>query len=49
MNPLGQPLQLKANFKRLGLLAAIGLILFLYFRSFLLPHRKQQKFRPRPS
>ena len=28
MNPLGQPLVLKANFKRLGLLAVIGLILF---------------------
>lgn len=49
MNPLGQPLLLKANFKRLGLLAAIGLILFLYFRSFLQPHRKQQKLRLRPS
>lgn len=31
MNPLGQPLVLKANFKRLGLLAAIGLILFFVF------------------
>lgn len=34
MNPLGQPLQLKANFKRLGLLAAIGLILFFVFQIF---------------
>ncbi|MFK0525867.1 CPBP family intramembrane glutamic endopeptidase [Paenibacillus illinoisensis] len=34
MNPLGQPLVLKANFKRLGLLAAIGLILFFVFQIF---------------
>lgn len=34
MNPLGQPLLLKANFKRLGLLAAIGLILFFVFQIF---------------
>ncbi|KQY80682.1 abortive phage infection protein [Paenibacillus sp. Root52] len=34
MNPLGQPLELKANFKRLGLLAAIGLILFFVFQIF---------------
>ena len=34
MNPLGQPLQLKANFKRLGLLAVIGLILFFVFQIF---------------
>ncbi|CAI6083209.1 hypothetical protein PAECIP112173_03837 [Paenibacillus sp. JJ-100] len=34
MNPLGQPLQLKANFKRLGLLAVIGLILFCVFQIF---------------
>ena len=43
MNPLGQPLQLKANFKRLGLLAVIGLILFLSFRSFLQPRHKRLK------
>ncbi|WP_416294168.1 CPBP family intramembrane glutamic endopeptidase [Paenibacillus illinoisensis] len=34
MNPLGQPLVLKANFKRLGLLAVIGLILFFVFQIF---------------
>ncbi|WP_440112408.1 CPBP family intramembrane glutamic endopeptidase [Paenibacillus sp. QZ-Y1] len=34
MNPLGQPLLLKANFKRLGLLAAMGLILFFVFQIF---------------
>lgn len=34
MNPLGQPLQFKANFMRLGLLAVIGLILFFVFQIF---------------
>ncbi|MEN1988559.1 type II CAAX endopeptidase family protein [Paenibacillus hubeiensis] len=34
MNPLGQPLRVKANFKRLGLLAAIGLILFAVLQIF---------------
>lgn len=34
MNPLGQPLVLKANFKRLGLLAAVGLVLFFVFQIF---------------
>lgn len=32
MNPVGQPLQLKANYKRLGVFAVIGLVLFVLFQ-----------------
>ncbi|MBE9915317.1 CPBP family intramembrane metalloprotease [Paenibacillus donghaensis] len=32
MNPVGQPLQLKVNYKRLGVFAVIGLVLFVLFQ-----------------
>ncbi|MCJ8013933.1 CPBP family intramembrane metalloprotease [Paenibacillus sp. KQZ6P-2] len=32
MNPVGQPLQLKVNYKRLGVFAFIGLVLFILFQ-----------------
>ncbi|MDR0268285.1 type II CAAX endopeptidase family protein [Paenibacillus sp.] len=32
MNPVGQPLQLKVNYKRLGVFAVIGLVLFVIFQ-----------------
>ncbi|MWV46892.1 CPBP family intramembrane metalloprotease [Paenibacillus sp. HJL G12] len=32
MNPVGQPLHLKANYKRLGVFAVIGLVLFILFQ-----------------
>ncbi|CAM3046803.1 type II CAAX endopeptidase family protein [Paenibacillus sediminis] len=34
MNPTGQPLTLRINHKRLGLLAAIGLVIFLFLQVF---------------
>lgn len=32
MNPVGQPLRLKANYKWLGIFAVIGLVLFVLFQ-----------------
>lgn len=32
MNPVGQPLQLRTNYKRLGVFAVIGLVLFVLFQ-----------------